>query len=53
MSHGPRIEMRAAQPYAGIRMSVTMDGLSGAVDEAVPELFRWDARPGQPGSRCG
>ena len=41
MSHQVRVELRAAQPYAGIAMRVTMDGLSGAVDEAFPELFGW------------
>jgi len=41
MSDQVRVELRAAQPYAGIRMRVTMDGLPGAVDEAFPELFGW------------
>ncbi len=41
MSQPVRIELRAAQPYAGIRVRVSMDGLSGAVDEAFPELFGW------------
>ncbi len=41
MSQQVRIELRAAQPYAGIPVRVTMDGLSGAVDEAFPELFGW------------
>jgi effector-binding domain-containing protein len=41
MSQQVRIELRAAQPYAGIAVRVTMDGLSGAVDEAFPELFGW------------
>ena len=41
MSQPVRIELRAAQPYAGIPVRVTMDGLSGAVDEAFPELFGW------------
>jgi effector-binding domain-containing protein len=35
------IELRAARPYAGIPARVTMDGLSGAVDKAFPELFGW------------
>lgn len=39
MIHDPHLQARAAQPYAGIRMSVPMDGISGAVDEAFPELF--------------
>jgi hypothetical protein len=36
MSHEPQIQARAAQPYAAIRRTVTMDGISGAVDEAFP-----------------
>ena len=32
MSQQVRIELRAAQPYAGIAVRVAMDGLSGAVD---------------------
>ena len=46
MSDGPQIEERAALHYAGIRMTVTMDGISGAVDEAFPELFGWLAGQG-------
>jgi len=41
MSQQVRTELRPAQPYAGIPVRVTMDGLSGAVDEAFPELFGW------------
>ena len=41
MTHEPQIQLRTAQPYAGIRMPVTMDSLSAAVDEAFPELFAW------------
>ena len=41
MSDQVRIELRAARPYAGIPVRVTMDGLSGAVDKAFPELFGW------------
>lgn len=41
MTSEPQFQERAAQPYAGIRASVTMDGLSAAVDEAFPELFGW------------
>jgi effector-binding domain-containing protein len=41
MNDEPRVEQRAEQPYAGIRMRVTMDGLSGAVDQGFPELFGW------------
>ena len=46
MSHEPQIQARAAQPYAAIRQTVTMDGISGAVDEAFPELFGWMAGHG-------
>src|SRR5262245_20389881 len=41
MTNEPQFQERAAQPYAGIRASVMMDGLSAAVDEAFPELFGW------------
>ena len=41
MSDEPQVEQRAEQPYAGIRLRVTMDGLSGAVDRGFPELFGW------------
>ncbi len=41
MSHEPQIQPRDAQPYAGVRVRVTMDGISAAVDEAFPELFGW------------
>ena len=46
MNHEPQIRERAAQDYAGIRMTVPMDGISGAVDEAFPELFGWLAGQG-------
>jgi effector-binding domain-containing protein len=46
MSHEPQIQERAAQDYAGIPVTVTMDGISGAVDEAFPELFGWLASKG-------
>lgn len=39
MSREPQIQARAAQHYAAIPMTVTMDSLSGAVDEGFPELF--------------
>jgi effector-binding domain-containing protein len=42
----PQIQQRAAQPYAGIRTSVTMDGLAGAIDRTFPELFGWLAERG-------
>jgi effector-binding domain-containing protein len=41
MSQEPRIQERAAQHYAGIERTVPMGGISGAVDEAFPELFGW------------
>jgi hypothetical protein len=46
MNDEPRVEQRAEQPYAGIRMRVTMNGLSGAVDQGFPELFGWLAEHG-------
>jgi effector-binding domain-containing protein len=41
MSQEPQIQQRAAQPYAGIRVRVPMEGISAAVDEAFPEVFGW------------
>lgn len=41
MSQLPQIEHRDAQPYAGIPVNVSMQGLAGAVDHAFPELFGW------------
>jgi effector-binding domain-containing protein len=41
MSHEPQIQARAAQHYAAIPVTVSMDGISGAVDSAFPELFGW------------
>jgi effector-binding domain-containing protein len=46
MSQEPRIEERAAQHYAGIQATVPMGGISGAVDEAFPELLGWLAKTG-------
>jgi DNA gyrase inhibitor GyrI len=46
MISDPQIQERPAQHYAGIRMIVPMDGISGAVDEAFPELFGWLASNG-------
>ncbi len=46
MSGEPQIEQRAEQPYAGIRLCVTMDGLPGSVDQGFPELFGWLAEHG-------
>jgi len=41
MSRDVQIQRRDAQPYAAISERVTMDTLSGAVDQAFPELFGW------------
>src|SRR5262249_2990362 len=46
MSHEPQIQERPAQHYAGIPVTVTMDGLSSAIDSAFPELFGWLASQG-------
>jgi effector-binding domain-containing protein len=46
MSHDPQVQARAVQHYAGIPVTVTMDGLSAAVDSAIPELFGWLASQG-------
>jgi effector-binding domain-containing protein len=46
MSHQPQVQQRAAQHYAAIPMTVTMDTLSEAVDQAFPELFGWLAAQG-------
>jgi effector-binding domain-containing protein len=42
----PRIETRAAQPYAGIRVAVTMAGFPAAADSTFPALFAWLAAQG-------
>jgi effector-binding domain-containing protein len=36
-----RIEARPAQPYAGVRRTVPMAGIAGAVDAGFPLLFGW------------
>src|ERR1700739_1087009 len=46
MSDHAKIQDRAEQHYAGIGTTVTMDGISAAVDEAFPELFGWLAGQG-------
>lgn len=46
ISHEPQIQARAAQRYAAIPMTVTMDSISDAVDQAFPELFGWLAGNG-------
>ena len=53
MSNEPQIQARAAQHYATIPVTVTMDSISGAVDEAFPELFDgWPATVSRPAARC-
>src|SRR5215467_12153542 len=46
MSNVPQIQERAEQHYAAIPVTVTMAGLSSAVDSAFPELFGWLAGQG-------
>ena len=46
MSHDPQIQALAEQHYAGIPATVTMEGLSAAIDSAIPELFGWLAERG-------
>ena len=46
MSHDPQIQALAEQHYAGIPATVTMEGLSAAIDSAIPELFGWLAGQG-------
>jgi effector-binding domain-containing protein len=46
MSQEPQLEQRAARDYAGIGATVSMGGISGAIDEAFPELFGWLAASG-------
>lgn len=41
MSRTPQVTVRAAQHYAGIKETVTMDTIGPAVDRAFPELFGW------------
>jgi effector-binding domain-containing protein len=41
VSQEPKIAERAAQHYAAIQATVPMGGISGAVDDAFPELFGW------------
>lgn len=42
----PRTEDRAEQPYAGIRVTVTMAGFPAAADATFPALLRWLAGHG-------
>ena len=46
MSNEPQIQERAEQHYAAIPVTVTMAGLSSAVDSAFSELFGWLASQG-------
>jgi effector-binding domain-containing protein len=46
MSREPQIQARTAQHYAAIPMTVAMDSIAGAVDQAFPELFGWLAGHG-------
>jgi effector-binding domain-containing protein len=46
LSHQPQVQQRAAQHYAAIPMTVTMDTIPQAVDQAFPELFGWLAAQG-------
>ncbi len=46
MTQQPQILPRAAQHYAGIPATVTMDTISAAVDSGFPELFGWLASHG-------
>jgi effector-binding domain-containing protein len=50
MMQEPQIQARPEQPYAGVRTAVSMDGISGAVDEAFPVLFGWLGENGVPPS---
>jgi effector-binding domain-containing protein len=46
MDQEPQFQERPAQHYAGITKTVTMDGISAAVDDAFPALFGWLAENG-------
>jgi DNA gyrase inhibitor GyrI len=48
MSQEPQLEQRAARDYAGIGATVPMEGISGAIDDAFPELFGWLEASGIP-----
>jgi effector-binding domain-containing protein len=45
-SDQPKIETRGEQPYAGIRVAVTMAGFPAAADTTFPALFGWLAGHG-------
>jgi effector-binding domain-containing protein len=46
MTQQAQIQARAAQPYVGIPVTVTMETLGTAVDSGFPELFGWLASQG-------
>ena len=46
LSYQPQVQQHAEQHYAAIPMTVTMDTLPQAVDQAFPELFGWLAAQG-------
>lgn len=46
MSAEPQIEARETQAYAGIRVTVPMEAISAALDEAFPAVFAWLAERG-------
>ena len=48
MDQEPQVQERAAQEYAGIKATVTMESIGSAVDQALPELFGWLAGKGIP-----
>ncbi len=49
MTQTPRVETRDEQPYVAISTNTTMQGLAGAVNRCLPELFGWlGAREVQP-----
>ncbi len=39
MKHEPQIQQRAAQPYLGIRVPVTMEGFAETVDTGFPKCL--------------
>ena len=41
MQAEPSVQDRDPQPYAGIRVAVTMPAMPAAIDAAFPELFGW------------
>jgi effector-binding domain-containing protein len=41
MNTEPKVDQRAAQPYAGIRTLTTMEGLSTVIPQYTGEVFAW------------